>query len=194
MKALTDYLHKNPKKKLIFDLDATILELLLPWDIWLEQLKTLILEKDPQMWETYTQGERSVHQVMNDFVKKYGKESKKHITNLSTEFENIHLKGIRNNNELIDFIKTNKDNYKMYIWSSNTEQVIINALEEVGILSHFEKIVSQTIVTYIKPDPDGFSLIHDGESELEKYLFVGDSKSDEGVTAALGMDFFKVSF
>ncbi len=194
MKALEEYLVKNPKKKLIFDLDETILELLLPWDIWFDNLRTLILEKDPEMWRAYDGTDRSIHQLMNNFAKKQGKEVKSKITAMSTKFEKHHLKGTRNNDELIGFIKKHKDDYKMYVWSSNTDEVVYKVLEEVGLLPHFDTIVTQTKVRYIKPDPDGFSLIHDGESDIKEYLFIGDSKSDEGVAAALGMDFFKVKF
>lgn len=194
MKALADYLEKNPKKKIIFDLDETILELILPWEIWHKNLKDTVNKTDSELRKRYEKGEFPTHVYMNEFVKKHGKKAKTAINSLSSDFEKNHLKGTRKNNDLISFIKNNKKKFSMYVWSSNTSHVVRKVLEEAGILDCFEDIITQIEVDYIKPDPHGFSLIHDGKSDIKDYLFVGDSKSDEGAAAALGMDFFKVSF
>ena len=54
--------------------------------------------------------------------------------------------------------------------------------------------MSRSDVDYLKPNPDGFKLIDDGKTNIDQYLFIGDSSNDEGATKALGMDYFEVSF
>jgi HAD superfamily hydrolase (TIGR01549 family) len=191
---LKKHLEAKPKKHLIFDLDETILELLLPWDEWFAGIKAIIVVKDPELWTEYEIKKLNIHETVNEFVKRFGVQSKNEIVAFSEKFEVDRLTGIRPNLELIEFIKENKDNYEMYIWSSNTKAVIQKVLEHVGLTSHFKTIVSRNDVMYVKPNPIGFELVDDGTSHVTEYLFIGDSINDEGAAREMGIEFFKVAF
>ena len=80
------------------------------------------------------------------------------------------------------------------MWSSNSSKAIDKVLKEEGLDKCFKLIVSRSDVDYLKPNPDGFKLIDDGKTNIDQYLFIGDSSNDEGATKALGMDYFEVSF
>lgn len=194
MKKLEEYLAKNKKTHIIFDLDETILELLLPWDEWLKEIRRIGDEYDKDVWADYDRGEVMAAIPQNRLFKKFGSEVRDKINSYTETFETTRLEGVRKYDELIEFIKTNADNYIFSIWSANSAMVIDKVLKEEGSDKCFKLIVSRGDVDYLKPDPDGFKLIDDGKTSIDQYLFIGDSSNDEGAAKALGMDYFKVSF
>lgn len=194
MKKLEDYLKKNKKSHIIFDLDETILELLLPWDEWLTELRKISSEYDKDAWAEYDKGGMSSSIPQNRLFKKFGNDVRDKINNYTETFETTRLEGVRKHDELIEFVKANSDNYVFSMWSANSKKVINKVLEEAGIDKCFKLIVSRDDVDYLKPNPDGFKLIDDRKTSVDQYLFIGDSSNDEGATKALGMDYFEVSF
>ena len=194
MKRLEDYLKKNKKTHIIFDLDETILELLLPWDEWFTEIKRIGNEYDKDVWEDFDRGEVMIAIPQNRLFKKFGSEVRDRINNYTENFEASRLKGVRKHDDLIEFIKANSGKYIFSMWSANSKKVINKVLEEAGLEKCFKLIVSRGDVEYLKPNPDGFRLIDDGKTSIDQYLFIGDSSNDEGATKALGMDYFEVSF
>lgn len=194
MKKLEDYLEKNKKSHIIFDFDETILEVLIPWHEWLAELKKISGEYDKDAWVEYDKGGMSSSIPQNRLFSKFGSEVRDKINAYTENFEMTRLEGVRKNNELIEFIKENSDNYIFSIWSANSRKVINKALEDAGMDTCIKLIVGRDDVNYLKPDPDGFRLIDDGKTSIDQYLFVGDSSNDGGAAKALGMDFFKVAF
>lgn len=130
----------------------------MPWDEWVEGIKAIITEKDPDLWAEYETGKRIISETTNEFIKKFGIEAKEKMNAFTEKFEINRLQGIRPNTELIEFIKENKDGYEMYVWSSNSEKVIKKVLKEVGLDNHFKTIVSRDHVAYLKPNPSGLRL------------------------------------
>ncbi len=186
MKALEEYLSKNPKTNLIFDFDETIAMLILPWHKWFEEVADQIKKIDPEIHES------SYPEVHNAFVAKHGDEGLWTSRELNEEFELRNLAGLKANPEVVDLIKNNKK-YVMFVWSSNSEIIIVNALKKLGIENHFKKIVSRSNARFAKPHPQGFELIDDGTPRKD-YLFIGDSFSDSGAAKKLGIDFFKIDY
>lgn len=194
MKKLEDYLKKNKKTHIIFDLDETILELLLPWQEWMIEIKRIGNEYDKNVWSDFDKGLVQAAVPQNVLFKKIGNEVRDRINDYTETFEVSRLTGVRKHVELIEFIKANAGNYVFTMWSANTRKVINKVLEEARIYKCFKLIVSRGDVDYLKPNPDGFKLIDDGKTSIDQYLFVGDSSNDEGAAKALGMDYFEVSF
>lgn len=194
MKKLEEYLAKNKKTHIIFDLDETILELLLPWDEWLKEIRRIGNEYDKNVWADYDRGEVMTAIPQNRLFKKFGSEVRDRINNYTENFEVTRLEGVRKYEELIEFIKANSDNYIFSMWSANSKKVINKVLKEEGLDNCFHLIVSRGDVDYLKPNPDGFKFIDDRKTGIDRYLFIGDSSNDEGAAKALGMDYFEVSF
>jgi len=191
---LEDYLKKNKKTYIIFDFDETVAELLLPWDEWYERITSIMRVHEPGLLEHYRFGEEPIALLENRFIEKMGIKGAALLNEYTREFEIARLKGVRWNEELVNFILREKKKYEIYIWSSNTQESVKKALNERNLASAFRKIVTRDMVRYIKPNPDGFKLIDDGKTSIDRYLFVGDSSNDELAAKALGMDYFKVSF
>lgn len=194
MKQLETYLAQNPKSHLIFDFDETIAELLLPWDVWYAKLEQIIMRYESDDLRSYTDGTSTLHEAMNTFVSRFGAPAKQAIVDMSRDFEKNNLQGLRRNEALIAFIKKQSDTYRMSVWTSNTGDVVAQALRELAIQDAFDVVATMDAVTYIKPDIEGFSLIHDDITPMSQMLFIGDSASDEKTAATLGIDFFKVTF
>lgn len=193
MKALEKYLSNHKKTDIIFDFDATIFELLLPWEDHFKHIRDELTALDAKIYKNYVSGKVDDVVTQLRFLEKYGDRAKKIFDRNSLIFESKYLRGVRKNHDPVDFIK-HDNKYKKHIWSSNSRLSVENVLKEHDLLEKFEKIVTRELVEIIKPYTFGFKHIHDKKTPLEKFLFVGDSQNDEGAAMALGIDFFKVKF
>lgn len=187
MDKLIQYIQKCGKTHIIFDFDETLGRFLLPWEEWDRDVADKVAERAP-----YLKG-KSYVDIHNKYVKSHGKKALNHIRILNETFETSKLKGIERNYELISFMLGNPK-YKYYIWSSNSRKTIEHALRELGILDKFSKIITRSETKYIKPDPYGFFLIENSDTNKDEYLFIGNSRSDEKAAEAIGIDFFKVDY
>ncbi|HVT01546.1 MAG TPA: HAD-IA family hydrolase [Patescibacteria group bacterium] len=187
MKKLENYLKKNPKTHLIFDLDETIIKLVLPWDEWFVD----VLGKIRQTYRDFPETEYV--RIHNGLVEHYGEEGLALIRELNERFENEKLFRIERNEELIDFIKNNP-NYTYYLWTSNSGKTAKRFLEELGLDQIFKKVVTRSDSTFIKPHTQGFDLLKDSKTSISDYLFVGDSSRDKEAAKALEMDFFLIDY
>ncbi|HVZ66807.1 MAG TPA: HAD-IA family hydrolase [Patescibacteria group bacterium] len=187
MKTLEDYLKQNPKTHLIFDLDETIVKLLLPWDEWFEDVLGKIKEKYPDFSET------EYVQIHNKLVEQRGEEGRELIRLLNEKFETEKIMGIEENKELIEFIKSNP-NYEYYLWSSNSGATVRKFLKEVGIDHVFKKIVTRSESDFLKPNTSGFKLLAEPGVSIDQYLFIGDSSRDSLAAKELGIDFFLIDY
>lgn len=193
MKALADYLSKHKKTNIIFDFDATIFHLLLPWDHVYDPIREQLIKMDPEIFAGFERGEYHDGITREKYFKKYGEAARALIHPQLRKFEVEELRGVRVNEDLVDLIRNDND-HVMYIWSANTRKPIEDVLKEHGIFNRFKKIVTIDDVLNIKPDTEGFKHLYDNKTALSQFLLVGDSASDEGAAKALGMDFFKVQF
>lgn len=190
---LTDYLKTSKKTHLIFDFDETMLQLVLPWEDVLKNIKKEIVPLDKKTYEDYGQGKISYSSLQNKYVKRFGKKILDVFNKNTKEFEKVKLKGVNLNHELMDFIK-NLSGYEMFIWSSNTRSTIERLLKNYGIYKKFKKIVCREDVEFVKPEIDGFDLFHNKKTPKEKYLFIGDSMNDKLAAEKIGIDFYFVDF
>jgi len=186
---LDNYLTKNPKKYLIFDFDETIARIEMDWSQYLNQMAKVYEKFDPsRQHHVFASYEGS-----NDLIRKYGVEVLPLVKSASQEYEKNFNHGLTPYPELIEFIK-NAQGYEMFVYSSNARATVTKGLEELGIINYFRQIVSRDEVTYIKPDPDGFSLIYDPATSKKDYLMIGNSHADKDMAAAVGIDFYLVEY
>lgn len=186
---LRKYIIEKKKTHLIFDLDETILTLILPWEEWEKRIEEKLNKIDPSILKDYKEGKLSLNQMQNLYAKKG---YKKLLDNHNHNWEKDLLRGIVNNEKVVDFIRKARRSYKFYIWTSNSQNIARQALEKVDILNHFDKIVSCETVDQLKPEEEGFYKIWDKKTPKKKYLFIGDSKNDETAAKKAGLDFINI--
>jgi len=181
---LINYLQNKPKRFLIFDLDETLVKLDINWDLYRQKL-----------WKEYG-ASRDIYSpniLQNELVTQYGPDMVVSLKELNNQFEKENLKGYKVNDELVKFVKNNKQ-YTYYLWTANTIALAKKVLGEIGILDRFERIVSRDTVDYQKPNSEGFSQIYSKTESKNAYLFIGDSPTDKGACGSAGIDFFAVTF
>lgn len=188
---LEEYLKARKKTHLIFDLDETLVRLILPWDKWGKDIEDELRKVDGKILNDYQKEKINLSQLENLYVEKLPQILDLLIKN-AIEFETENLKDIQVNHRLVDFIK-NAKGYQLFIWSSNSKSTVKTVLKKVRLDSKF-KITARDDVTFIKPEIDGFNLIWDQKTPKGDYLFVGDSSADEQAAKSAGIDFFKVDY
>jgi HAD superfamily hydrolase (TIGR01509 family) len=178
---------------LIFDLDATLTLLNLPWAEWVEMItKRLppdqaasfrhILDDDGSGWQ----------QVANEHVEQYDTFLAA-LIEASEEFESTYFAHTPYD-ELAQAVHRLAGQGKtLYAWSANMRSTVERALMELGIRQHFTKLVAREDVRLAKPHPEGWQLLEDG-TPRRQYLFVGDSSNDAGAAHALGIDYFEITY
>lgn len=186
---LVAYVKKHGKTHVIFDFDATLFLLVLPWsEYFSDELKQKLVSLDASIWDQYQQGAINFSGLLNEYVKNHGTTVKRFLDEHSESFEREGLVRYEPNTDLLESLE-HLDHCKKYVWTSNMSPTINAILEETGLGKHFEKVVTRSDVELIKPNPAGFELIYDGKTDKSKYLMVGDSSSDKGAAEAAGIDF-----
>lgn len=186
---LKKFLSQHPKSQLIFDLDETLVKLILPWDKVHEEIWDQLKKIDESIYEDYQNDRIDLSQLENSYVFKYGQKAKNLIIKSRRDFEVNYLKDVLVNKELVDFVNESKG-HTLYIWSSNAKSTIENALKELGIFEKFSKIVSCEDIDFLKPELDGFKKIYKTDIAKEEFLFIGDSQPDREAAQKAGIDFY----
>jgi len=176
------------KTCLIFDFDLTIAKMEIDWSNW-----------HPGIAKIYSQFDRNhgyvfgvnPHNFYNSMVQKHGYELVKAIRKFNADYEKENNVGFIPSSYLVGLIKTLK-NKKLYIYSSNSKETIDSGLRKLGILDHFQLIVSRDDTKYLKPNQEGFGLIPGLKGNEALFIMIGDSSSDEKAAQSASIDFFKI--
>lgn len=186
---LKNYLKNHGKTYLIFDLDETLIYLILPWDLWEKDIEDELKKIDESILRDYQNRKINLNRFQNSYVAKYPK-TKELLVKNALKFETGNLKDIQISQRLVKFIKE-ATGYQIFLWSSNTKPVAQKVLKRAGILNKFQKLVTCEETKFLKPEIDGFKLIWDGKTPKENYLFVGDSQDDKIAAKRAGIDFYR---
>lgn len=190
---LQKYLLKHPKTHLIFDLDETLAKLNIDWSSYRKGIWDTVATFDKPLTEDVPFEPWMSLTLINRAVEKHGETAKKTISSFITTYETSHYHGYTPNIPLLSFIQENKDVYSFFIWTNNSTAVIQDFLVKEHLCNMFKKMVSRDIVSYVKPDPDGFSYIRDPRVPLSQYLFIGDNpRTDQLAAQNAGIDFFLI--
>lgn len=191
----TNYLKVNNIKHLIFDFDNTICHLNINWSSWQKKIENIYKHYDPtftsqNLWERA--------EIQNDFIRRFGSKLRKEVVKGSFDHERNTSKGCKPCHNSIAVIKQLAGDRAsgikaISVWSSNDTRTLLPILTEMGLNKAIGKVVGRDTVTFIKPDPEGFSVINSKNYPKESYLFIGDSTSDEKAASAAGIKFLHVS-
>ena len=188
---LSEYLSQHKKKVLIFDLDATILLLHLPWHQFVDPIEDKLRNIDPVLIEEYRKKKFSLSVLQNKYVEK-DPSLANFFRNYNQSFE-CQLTRYDTNAELVSFIRNNSE-YELHVWSSNSRPTIEKVLHQEGIETKFSSLVTRSDVDFIKPHKEGFSHILKASYVLTDYLFIGDSKADKEAALSADIDFLEENY
>lgn len=191
---LPEYLQHHTKTHLIFDFDETLFWLVLEWEKFFEAMEKELAPIDRKLYDDLAAQKRSLSGTLNAYVESYGTKAKQIISNISVRFEEEHLIRIEPNPALISFVRGNKDTYRMFIWTSNTSNIVTKVLGEYGLSDIFTRVASQLEILMLKPYPDGFRYLAQSGIPLARYLMIGNSAADEEAAKASGIDYFHVDY
>jgi len=190
--SLADVVIAKHKTHLIFDFDATLFLMHIPWNEWGEDIRDELLALDIELWKRHQFKGGSGFQ--NKVVEAHGKRGLELMLRHSPRFEMKHKEKFTRNEQLLKEIEKFKGTYHMFIWSSNSRQLVDSVLRQNDMSDWFDKIVSRNDVQFLKPSDEGFAHIHDPRVPKGRYLLIGDSSHDRDAALDAGIDFYHTDF
>lgn len=175
---------------IIFDFDATLGTLLIDWKEWHKGIGEIIHSYDSS-FTLHLKGEL-VHGYVNGYVKKFGDPFLQKIISFVDEYEMQNAKGFEVNKNAREFIESNREK-SFSIWSSNSRAIIEVMLKQNGLAGVFEPIACRDNVRYIKPEIDGFAIVHDLNVDKSDYVMIGDSRFDKGAAENVGIEYIDIT-
>ena len=170
----------------IFDFDETLATLHIDWGAWGRDILDFIHRYEPGFGSPHN------HREMNALVRSHGLDYRNKLKEINRTLEQQYYSGYTTNHTAMRFLKEVADVARVHLWTSNFDTTLVPVLGELGIDDLFTTTIYNNTVTYIKPDPEGFSYINRDKRPVSQFIFVGDSDSDRGAAEALGMRFLHV--
>lgn len=194
MDKLNNYIINNNKTHIIFDFDKTLFKLIIDWDKYFGEILDDLLRINKKIFLDYEKGKINWCEMQNLYVERYGLSMWDMIRANNIKADLVLLKKYIPNIDLINFIKNLKNDYHLYIWSSNTKELIKKILMKENLIQMFENIICSNDVLFLKPRNDGFLKIRNASVSLDNYLLVGDSKNDENAAINSKIAFYKINY
>ncbi|PIY71670.1 hypothetical protein COY87_04920 [Candidatus Roizmanbacteria bacterium CG_4_10_14_0_8_um_filter_33_9] len=194
MQPILNYLKTNHKSHLIFDLDSTLIKLLIDWSTYREQLWKLVSTFDNKLTEEIPCKPFMGFKLTNTVIKKHGEKAKQILDQFNEHYELTHYTGYLPNANLISFIHSYYQQYHFFLWTNNAKKTIKDVMQKENFTTCFQKVITRDDVYYIKPEIDGFKLIHTNNNLKNGYLLIGDSIFDKQAADTIGIDFFRVNY
>lgn len=182
-----EYLKRNKKKHVIFDLDETLVTLKINWNFWIEDMVNLF----NKYGITHNNSDFAISE--NELIKKYGNDMRKKITEINYRHEKKYFSGYIKHTNILEILNFVYEKADLHLWTSNDKRTIMPVLQELKIDNYFKTIVTRNDVEFIKPDPSGFKIINKSSSSLYEFIFIGDSSADKGAALGAGIEFMHVS-
>ena len=190
---LDEYLKIHSKKYLVFDLDETLAWLKIDWSGFRDGFFEVVKRFDPSMVELVDRYQDSSRGLYNELVYQQGFGIKQVMDTFYEHFELSNYHGIVVNDELVDFIHRNHDQYTMVVWTNQSRKMALKALKELKLEDVFEKVIAKENKNLAKPNPDGFyTFFEPGVHTRSEFLMLGDSDADEMACLRAGIDFLRV--
>ena len=190
---LRNFLSKNKKKHVIFDMDETLTTLHIDWSGFRSAFYNTMREIDSTLVDSFEKKAGRTIDLHNKFVTDHGNRGKRAADEFCENWETTRFSGHTVNDDLIKFIKSKPNDYVYHVWTSNSRKTALPVLGEMGIKSLFKSVVTKDDVHRSKPAPDGFYVIFDGDNfHRDDYLMVGNSDHDRDAAQAAGIDFVRI--
>lgn len=181
------------KEHIIFDFDKTLFWLDLDWEHYFDDIMYDMKKLDSGLFDKYEQGVISWSDMQNRYVAQFGPMILKKVKHNSDVAERKLFRRAVPNEELVTLVRFLDRSIALSIWSSNNKEIIKDILYEYDLLERFQTIVSRDEVEMLKPYPEGFLKIHDGQMSKSKYLMIGNSEADSLAAKAAGIDFHLIT-
>lgn len=194
MLTLPDYLKTHLKTHLIFDLDKTIVKLLIDWTTYREQLWKLVSTFDKKLTEEIPCKPFMGFKLTNTAIKKHGKKAKNILDQFNETYEINYYTGYLPNPNLLSFIHSYQDSLHFFLWTNNAKKTIKDVMQKENLTICFQKVITRDDVLYIKPEADGFKLIDTNNNPKNSYLLIGDSVFDQETAKKIKVDFFRIDY
>lgn len=177
---------------LVFDLDATIASIHLPWSEGYKVLDAaLVNHGKPSFHRAIVHENRVFGRVFNEYLDAYP-QALPIVLEWARDFETLST-GYTPHADLVAALTTfAAEGKRLALWTSNVHSTAHHVLGELEVLDMFSAFATRENVVRIKPNPEGWQHIYDG-TPLEKWLFIGDSSNDRHAAAAVGIDYFNVT-
>jgi HAD superfamily hydrolase (TIGR01509 family) len=185
---LHDFVQTHHKTQLVFDFDETISKLLIDWTGYYLNIETIIQTFDP----TFKYSEEPWNVSINRAVRQHGNQLHQALLDFSAKYEQTHYTGHTPNPILVQFLQNLPSDVQVHLYTSNMAATVAPALAELHLATTFEQQITRERVHYVKPDPEGFTLLYDQQVPKEAYVMIGDSHNDSGAAKAFGIDFLSV--
>lgn len=184
-----NYIREKNKKHIIFDFDGTICKLLIDWRPWRQEMEALAERYKTEV----VIAEVGFQKIQNAYIETGGREARDNILEINYRNEKQYYTGYKFLPVALPLISLAKKYATLYIWTSNDHRIIDPILTELKIDDYFAKVFARNDVTFIKPNPEGFSLIYNEKNPKTQYLIIGDSAADEGAGQNVGIDFLNIA-
>jgi len=174
---------------IIFDFDETLATLQIDWSHWHAQIVPLLQKYDPSVTDA---SDLNMFHI-NILITRYGEVFRDEFVAFEQRIEQAHYHGYRVIKPSLQLLRDLHHQGKtLYLLTSNCRQVVEPILEELQIKGFFQKIVTVNDVENLKPSPAPWQLIAETESDKSQFLMIGDSASDSGFAANVGIDYLDV--
>lgn len=185
---LTDYSH------LIFDFDETIAKLLIHWPAWHKGIVPVIQKYE----STFSNADHLTMYDIHRYINRYGTAFHNDFVAFEKQVELANYQGFELVPAGFKLLQQAKQEQKqLYLLTSNCREVVEPVLKELNIREYFHRIVTVDDVINLKPSPAPWQNIAATKAEQvvpkKNWLMVGDSASDSGFAAAVGIDFVNVN-
>ncbi|HSX00542.1 MAG TPA: HAD hydrolase-like protein [Patescibacteria group bacterium] len=190
--SLTDAITAGDKTHLIFDFDATLFFMDIPWHEWGDAIRGELQALGVELWPPHEFRGGAGYQ--NTLVETYGDSALAIVQRHAPLFEMSYWSTFQANEELLKEVDVLRENRHMFIWSSNSHALVDKVFQETDMSNWFEKIVSRNEVRFLKPSSEGFNYIYDPRIPKERYIFIGNSRNDRKAAAEAGIDFYLIDF
>ena len=191
----------SSKKYIIFDLDGTIVRLGVDWPACRAEVKSLLIEKYPQLLTIFEEKEEELSKLGRkltvetmgtvvfeslgrDVYEDFGFIQEKYETSFSLDQAEVR-------EEIVNFIKKQCKEHVFSICSNNSLAGVQYTLDLLDIRNCFETIESRRPGRPPKPDRTIMTdLLGSLGADIEECLYIGDnSVTDEGLAVSFKMDY-----
>jgi phosphoglycolate phosphatase-like HAD superfamily hydrolase len=190
---LINFKHASKYTVLIFDLDGTLLHLHINWLGYAEGMLGLVNSIDKSIKIPMPTIYPRSMELYNQAIIKLGIPFKKTLDDYCSKWESSHLINFTLNQPVVNILTTHLAYQRCYIWTSQNKSTTRKVTKDAKLDDYLEAIVAKEDVCLLKPNLDGFNLIHQKEKlNKEQYVLIGDSFSDQLAAKAAGIDFIQV--